>query len=285
MTLHRASKTAITTAINRAAHQVFDDEPRVLDDPISLGLVPEAGESALRANALRFQEPKVRRLRANLVLRSRFTEDQLQKAAKDGATQFVILGAGLDTFAYRQPHWSRALTIVEVDHPASQQFKMSSLKSAGIIVPRNVSFLSIDFDTESVADALRRAPLDPAKRLFVSWLGVSQYLSRDAVVTTLRGLAGWPSGTELVFTYMSDDWSSLDPEGRAAIESAQAKSAADGEPWLSRFSAPEVSDLLAECGFSCIAPLSIHEAKDHYFRNRADKLEPAGGPVVVHTQT
>jgi methyltransferase (TIGR00027 family) len=285
MTLHQASKTAITAAVNRAAHQVFDGEPKVLDDPISLALVPEAGEPALRADALRFQEPKVRRLRANLVLRSRFTEDQLQKAAKGGVTQYVILGAGLDTFAYRQPHWSRALTIVEIDHPASQQFKTSSLKSAGIVVPRNVSFLSINFDMESIADGLTRAALDPARRLFVSWLGVSQYLSRDGVVTTLRGLATWSSGTELVFTYMADDWTSLDPEGRAAIESAQAKSTADGEPWLSRFSAPEISDLLAMCGFSHIAPLSIHDAKDHYFRNRTDQLEPAGGPVIVHTQT
>jgi methyltransferase (TIGR00027 family) len=285
MTLHRASKTAVTAAVNRAAHQVFDGKPKILDDPISVGLVPEAAESALRADALRFREPKLRRLRANLVLRSRFTEDQLQKAAKGGVTQYVILGAGLDTFAYRQPRWSRALTIVEVDHPASQQFKISSLKSAGIIVPCNVSFLSVNFDAVSVADALTRAALDPAKRLFVSWLGVSQYLSRDAVVTTLRGLASWPSGTELVFTYMADDWTSLDSEGRAAIESARAKSAADGEPWLSRFSASEIFDLLAMSGFSCIAPLSIHDAKDHYFRNRADKLEPAGGPVVVHTQT
>jgi methyltransferase (TIGR00027 family) len=285
MTLHRASKTAITTAVNRAAHQVFDDEPKILDDPISVGLVPEASESALRADALRFQEPKVRRLRANFVLRSRFAEDQLEKAANGGATQYVILGAGLDTFAYRQPHWSRALTIVEIDHPASQRFKMSSLKSAGIIVPRNLSFLSINFDMESIADGLTRAALDPAKRLFVSWLGVTQYLSREAVVTTLRGLATWSSGTELVFTYMADDWTSLDPVGRAAIESAQATSAAVGEPWLSRFSAPEISDLLAMSGFSRIAPLSIHDAKNRYFRNRADNLEPAGGPVVVHTQT
>jgi methyltransferase (TIGR00027 family) len=283
--LHRASQTAIGAAIHRAAHQVFDAEPKILDDSIVVGLVPETLESVLRSDATRFHEPNERRLRANFVLRSRFAEDQLENAARRGVTQYVALGAGLDTFAYRQPDWAYKLTIVEIDHPRSQHFKIASLESAGIAVPANVRFLSIDFDVEGVANSLAQAPLNRARPLFVSWLGVTQYLTHDAIAATLRAMAAWPAGTELVFTYMADDWTSLDPEGRAAIETAEAKSAAKGEPWLSKFSDRETADLLAASGFSRIEPFSVAEAKQRYFGNRSDNLEPAGGPVLVKART
>lgn len=285
MALLRASKTAIGAAVHRAAHQVFDAEPKILDDSIVVGLVPETLESVLRSDAVRFHQPNERRLRANFVLRSRFAEDQLENAARRGLTQYVVLGAGLDTFAYRQPHWAYELTILEIDHPASQHFKIASLGSAGIAVPTNVQFFSIDFDTEGVADRLAQAPLNRAKPLFVSWLGVTQYLTHDAIAATLRAIAAWPAGTELVFTYMADNWTSLDREGRAAIETAEAQSAAKGEPWLSKFSDYETADLLAASGFSRIEPFSIAEAKQRYFRDRSDNLEPAGGPVLVSAGT
>jgi methyltransferase (TIGR00027 family) len=283
--LHRASKTAIGAAVHRAAHQVFDAEPKILDDPIAVGLVPETFESVLRSDAARFQQPNERRLRANFVLRSRFAEDQLENAAKRGVMQYLVLGAGLDTFAYRQPDWARELTIVEIDHAASQHFKIASLESSGIAVPPNVRFLSIDFGAEAVADRFAQAPLDRTKPIFVSWLGVSQYLTHDAIAATLRAIAAWPAGTELVFTYMTDDWTSLDPEGRVAIETAEARSAANGEPWLSKLSGHETADLLAASGFARIEPLSNPEAKQRYFRDRPDNLEPAGGPVLVNART
>jgi O-methyltransferase involved in polyketide biosynthesis len=136
-----------------------------------------------------------------------------------------------------------------------------------------------------MADRFAQVPLDRAKPLFVSWLGVSQYLTRDAIAATLRAVAAWPAGTELVFTYMADDWTSLDPEGRAAIESAEANAATKGERWLSKFSGLEMADLLSASGFCRIEPFSAPEAKQRYFRDRADKLEPAGGPILVHART
>jgi methyltransferase (TIGR00027 family) len=103
--LQRASQTAISAAVHRAAHQVFDSDPKILEDPIAVGLVPETAESVLRSDASRFDRPIERRLRANFVLRSRFAEDQLEDAANRGVRQYVILGAGLDTFAYRRRNW------------------------------------------------------------------------------------------------------------------------------------------------------------------------------------
>jgi methyltransferase (TIGR00027 family) len=283
--LSRASRTAIGAAIHRAAHQIFDAEPRILDDPIAVGLVPETLESVLCSDAARFHQPNERRLRANFVLRSRFAEDHLQGAVKRGVRQYMVLGAGLDTFGYRQPVWAHELTIVEIDHPASQQFKIASLESVGIPIPPNVRFFAIDFGEESVADRFAQVPLDRAKPLFVSWLGVSQYLTHGAIAATLRAVAAWPAGAELVFTYMADDWTSLDPEGRAAIESAEARSAAKGEPWLSKMSNQVAADLLAASGFSQIHPLAMPEARQRYFRHRSDNLEPAGGPVLVNAKT
>ena len=119
------SRTAIRVAVLRAAHQVLDAEPKILVDPISIRLVPEACEGALRADVQRLQQAPARSLRANFVLRSRFAEDRLEEAVRRDVTQYVVLGAGLDTLAYRQPNWAHRLTIVKIDHHASQQFKIA----------------------------------------------------------------------------------------------------------------------------------------------------------------
>jgi len=280
-----ASRTAIRVAVLRAAHQLLDGAPKILVDPVGIGLVPEASERAVRADAQRLQQPPIRRLRASFVLRSRFAEDCLEEAVRRGITQYVVLGAGLDTFAYRQPDWARRLTIVEIDHPASQQFKIASLKSAGIIVPRNVRFFPIDFGAADVGEGLAQAPLYGAEPIFVSWLGVTQYLRQDAVRATLRAVASWRGGSEMVLTYVTDDWASLDADDRAAMEGAEARAAGSGEPWLAKFSARSMADLLSASGFSRIDLLRIDEAKERYFRNRDDKLQPSGGTGLVYAGT
>jgi len=279
------SRTAIRVAVLRAAHQVLDGEPKILVDPISIGLVPEAAEPALRADAQRLQQAPTRSLRANFVLRSRFAEDRLEEAARRGVTQYVVLGAGLDTLAYRQPSWAHRLTIVEIDHPASQQFKIARLHSAGVIVPSNVRFFSLDFRREDVAERLAKAPLDRAKPIFVSWLGVTQYLTRHAIRATLRSVASWGAGSEIALTYVVDDWSSLDADERAAMVGAETRAAASGEPWLSKFSVLAIADLLSSSGFSRIEPFSIEEARNRYFRNRVDKLQPSAGTGLVAART
>jgi methyltransferase (TIGR00027 family) len=281
----QASRSAIRVAVLRAAHQLLDGEPKILADPIGVGLVSEASEAALRANAQAFQQPFVRRLRANYVLRSRFAEDRLKEAVQRGVTQYVVLGAGLDTFAYRQPHWAHRLTIVEVDHPASQQFKIASLKSAGVIVRPNVQFLPIDFGLDAIGDKLTRAPLDTAKPIFVSCLGVTQYLTPDAVGTTLGVVGSWPAGSEIALSYITDDWTSLDVDEREIMEGAQARAAAWGESWLSKFSTHAIADLLSASGFSHIDPFTIENAEERYFHNRDDKLLPCWGIGLVSART
>jgi methyltransferase (TIGR00027 family) len=281
----QASRTAIGVAVLRAAHQLFDAEPKILVDPIAIGLVPEASEMALRADAQRLQQPFMRQMRANFVLRSRFAEDRLEAAARRGVTQYVVLGAGLDTFAYRQPTWARHLTILEIDHPASQQFKIATLKSADVEVPGNVQFFPIDFEVDTIADRFALAPLDRDRPIFVSWLGVTQYLTRDAVGTTLRALVQGGTATELVLSYITDDWTAMGADEREAIESAQALAASLGEPWLSKFSAGAMADLLAASGFSRIEPFTFDEANAQYFGPRGDKLQPPRGTGLVYATT
>ena len=279
------SRTAIRVAVLRAAHQVLDAEPKILVDPISIRLVPEACEGALRADVQRLQQAPARSLRANFVLRSRFAEDRLEEAVRRGVTQYVVLGAGLDTLAYRQPNWAHRLTIVEIDHPASQQFKIARLQSAGINVPPNVRFFSLDFGRDDVEESLADAPLDRAKPIFVSWLGVTQYLTCHAIRATLRSVASWVAGSEIALTYVVDDWSSLDADERAAMEGAETRAAASGEPWLSKFSVLAIVDLLSASGFTRIEPFTIEEAKKRYFRNRVDKLQPSAGTGLVSART
>jgi methyltransferase (TIGR00027 family) len=132
------SDTGIFTALQRAAHQIIDDPPRILDDPIAVGLSPGSSEEAIRRNEAELRRPTIKVLRSIFVFRSRFAEDSLRDAVVAGTRQFVVLGAGFDTFAYRQPPWARALRVFEIDHPASQDLKRRRLEKMGIAPPANL---------------------------------------------------------------------------------------------------------------------------------------------------
>jgi methyltransferase (TIGR00027 family) len=282
---HQASRSAIRVAVLRAAHQILDGEPKILADSIGIGLVPEASEAALRADSPRLERPTIRRLRANMVLRSRWAEDRLAVAVRAGVTQYIVLGAGLDTFAYRQPPWARRLTIIEADHPASQEFKIACVRSAGVSIPPNVRFLPVDFGSDAVGEKLTCARLDAAKPILVSWLGVTQYLARHAVETALFDIAAWRGGSEIALTCIAEDWWSLDAEERDVMEEAEARATQSGEPWLSKFSTTAMMDLLSTAGFSRIAPFTIENATRRYFHNRPDGLLPCRGVGLVSART
>ena len=168
----RPSLTAWSVARRRAAHQVIDEAPRVLDDPLALRIT--GGEWRARAG-----EPETfsRSLRSLVVARSRYSEDELGRAVAAGVSQCVVLGAGLDTFAYRNPY--AGLRVFEVDHPATQEWKQELLARAGITVPDSVTYVPVDFERESLAERLRAAGLG-SEATFFSWLGVTPYLSREA---------------------------------------------------------------------------------------------------------
>lgn len=261
------SLTAQGVAALRAAHQLVDDLPRILDDPISVQLVGPDFVSRIAADSERLRDPQVSALRCHVLLRSRYSEDRLAVAVQAGTHQCVIIGAGLDTFAYRQPPWARAMRIFEVDHKASQETKRDMLAKAGVEIPANLTFVELDIEKRSLRETLVHAGVDPTRPAFFSCLGVLVYLTRDAVRDLFRAVAGFPAGSELVLTYAGSVNTDDDPTWLANRVRTL------GEPWLSGFSAEELVGELREAGFHAIEFLS-REAAARYVGNRTDGLEP-----------
>lgn len=251
----------------RAAHQLLDGMPRVLDDPVVLALLGSGAAGRIREHAAAYREPWSLALRAHVLLRSRFTEERLAAAVLRGVTQFVVLGAGLDTFAYRQPPWAHSLRIFEVDHPASQQSKRRRLESAQIAVPANVTFAPVDFEHDTLEHGLARAGFDPTAMTFVSCLGVLVYLTGEAIAALFAFIARLPGGSECAFTYGGST------TGELGRESLAATVAALGEPWQSSLETDDVRDILARAGLP--APvLPPAEAIARYLGDRHDGLQP-----------
>ena len=188
--------------------------------------------------------------RAHFCLRSRIAEDCLERAAARGVDQYVVLGAGLESFAYRQPEWARAIEIVEVDHPRTQEFKIDLIKATGLERSRNVSYLPVDFASESVTHRLARAGINTGRPIFVSWLGVTQYLAPVAVSDVLRALGSWPGGCGLLMTYMLADWSDFEPQAVERYKRQRDRAASLGEPWISGYSEATMAANLQAAGFA-----------------------------------
>jgi methyltransferase (TIGR00027 family) len=268
MSQKTASRTALATAYMRAAHQLLDPPPRVLDDPTALAVLGPGAEQMIKDSVALAQTPESRALRAHMVLRSRFAEDRLATAVGRGVTQYVILGAGFDTFAVRQPTWARNLRILEVDHAGTQEQKRAHLAAAGLAVPPNAGFATIDFEREALRDGLMRHAIAPTERTFFSWLGVTMYLREDAIDAVLRSVAEFPAGSEIVLTFASADNM---PQG-VAERAAQA-----GEPWLSFFEPEQMQDKLRAAGFTDVELLLPLVAKSRYF------AAPSSLPAPVRT--
>jgi methyltransferase (TIGR00027 family) len=203
-------------------------------------------------------------LRSHVVMRSRYAEDRLAEAVDNGVQQYLMLGAGLDTFPYRQPHWARVLRIFEVNHSASQRSKRERLALVGIEAPSNVELIGLDFETTSLRDCLRKSSFDFRKPAFLSWLGVTMYLSTDAIDAVFRFVSSLPRSSEIVFTFAS----------RVSLisEKIAASAAAHGEPWRTRFEPNDLAHKLQGLGFSTVSFLSTSEAETRYFRGRHDGL-------------
>ena len=266
----QASWTAIYTAIFRAAHQLLDATPKILDDPVAVGLVEGASEADIRAQAADFQQPLQRLARSLFVVRSRFAEDQLAEAVKAGVGQYVILGAGLDTFAYRQPTWARTLRVIEVDHPASQTRKRHYLQQARVAIPANVTFCPIDFERTTLRQGLETVAFAPQVPACFSWLGVTQYLNPAAIAATLHGVLTLSTGSGIVFFILPD--ASLAGEDLQAVTFYTALAASRGEPWLTRFEPTRLQQWLQELGFVKVMHLAPSQAEQRYFTGRPDGL-------------
>jgi methyltransferase (TIGR00027 family) len=267
MTTPSASRTARGVALLRAAHRIIDDPPPLLDDTVIGKLLGADVEQRVRARVDDLQSPTVRGLRSHVLLRSRFAEDSLAGATDDGIRQYVVLGAGLDTFAYRQPDWAHALSIVEVDQPASQADKRAALASAGIVVPQNVRYANVDFERETLAAGLERCGVAMDEPTFFSWLGVTMYLTREAIEAVLRTVVRFPKTSAIVLTFSQPR--AEDDHARAELAES---SAALGEPWVTYFTPVEIGALLRDVGFSSVAFLERDDATRRYYADRRDGL-------------
>jgi methyltransferase (TIGR00027 family) len=239
-----ASRTALATAYLRAAHQILDAEPLILKDPVALTLLGPGAERRIRDGVGRYLSPQAKALRAHVVLRSRYAEDRLESSMERGVSQYILVGAGFDTFAIRPPGWAAHLRIIEVDHPDTQRLKREKISEAGIPVPGNVVFAGINFEKESLEDGLIRNGIRSDEPTFFSWLGVTMYLTEPAIDATLRCMAKYPTGSEAVITFRQP------PSTQSSASSQLADLVSEaGEPFVTYFTPEEFRGKLLEAGF------------------------------------
>ena len=270
-----ASKTALGVTAARVAHLWFDGPPPVLDDPIAAQLFSDAGLARIRAAEGRFREPASRALRSHILLRSRYAEERLEAAAARGVDQYVLLGAGFDTFAWRQPAWAGRLRIVEVDHPLTQHDKLRRLEASGLDAPANLVFAPADFERESLSEVLSRhvSVLRPA---FFSCLGVLMYLDSGSARALFETTAAFPPGSELVATYRTPR------DGESAVSGRLAEVVErEGEPFVSSFTKEQMESALRAAGFTGVEFLAREEARERYYREREDGLPVPRDPHIV----
>ncbi len=266
----QASYSMVRTAAWRAAHQIID-RPRIFEDPVAVGLVPEASEKAIIDGVEDHKDPLKVLMRALFAFRSRFTEERLAQAAARGVRQYVIIGAGLDTFPWRQPPFAKEMRIFFVDHPSTLTWSTERFRERGLATPPNLTFVAADLEAQELPTRLDEHGFEQETAAFSSVLGVTQYISRDATEALLRFAASLPARSEIVFTFSPPD-DELDADDLAAIVWSLAATKATGEPWLTRLRAPEVANLLTSLGFQDVFHLSQALAQQRYFSGRTDTL-------------
>jgi len=276
--MERASRTALGAAMHRAAHQLLD-VPLVLVDPLALRIIGPGAERTLRSSGAGAGQR--RGLRAFVVVRSRFAEDCLADAIERGVRQYLLLGAGLDTSAYRSGHGE--LSVFEVDHPATQAWKRVRLAEAGIAIPDTVRLVPVDFERQSLAVELATAGFDPGVPTFIAWLGVTPYLTGDAVTGTLRFVAGLPKESELAFDYVSSEAVGHDVR-QAAERALAARVEAVGEPFRTIFLPEDLTGELRQLGFAEIEDLGAEGLNARYLAGRADGLRLVGRARLVRAR-
>lgn len=258
------SRTALGVAIRRAVHQLLED-PTVLNDPIA---IPILGRH-FQLNREQQTHPYHRTFRAFITGRSRLAEDQLAAAVQSGVTQYVLLGAGLDTFAYRNP-WAN-LHVFEMDFPATQLWKRSLLRDAKILEPATLTFVSLDFEHHTLRESLVEAGFDFTRPAFFAWLGVVPFLTLKAFRGTLDLVAAMPAGSGLVFDYgLSDE--ELSPRRQKVRAELAARVAAVGEPFQLYFRVAQLENELKSAGFGKIEQIDSDEMNRRYFADRADNF-------------
>jgi methyltransferase (TIGR00027 family) len=272
------SLTARGAAVHRAAHQVLEGGA-IFSDPLAcaiLGAQPDviADEEAA--------DPSNRPIRLFIAARSRFAEDALSYAAGRGVRQAVVLGAGFDTFGLRNPYAHQGLGVFEVDYPATQAWKRDRLAQMSIDIPRSLIFAPVDFERGSLVDGLAAVGFRLDQPAFFLWLGVVPYLTREAIYSTLRFIAGVPA-SEVVFDYCEPPETSA-PERRAYLTALAARVAAAGEPFLSHFDPAELAKELPILGFAELEDIGLAEIAVRFFGAPKGGVAGGAGPHVIRAR-
>jgi len=282
----KASLSAIMTACIRAHHSMYDT-PKIFDDFLACDLIPQEALLSIKQHFSKdkqsnYPEHTVTPSDQTITLasftkstsvlsRARYTEDVLEEAVRQRVKQYVILGAGLDTFAFRRPEMMDCLEVFEVDHPATQNLKLHRLAELGWEHPAHLHFIPVDFTKENLATALTRSPYyDPNVKSFFSWLGVTMYLTREEVFSTLRSITDIaPEGSAVIFDYFDSD--AFIPEKSSPImKKKQEIFQKLGEKIITGFNPLTLDEDIASLGLSLHEDLSPEDIEERYFRGRKD---------------
>lgn len=279
MTNGKPDNTAVRTALWRALHVQVDAKPYVIEDEVGLKLVAPDGDWQERPDM-----KYTKRLRASIVGRARFVEDLIIEQHEQGVNQYIILGAGLDTFAQRRPDIASKLQIFEIDQPDTIAWKQQRLTDLGFGVPQYLHFVPVDFEISSWWEQLLKAGFDINKPAVIACTGVSLYLTKEAIIATLDQIATLAPGSKLAMTfYLPVEL--LDEEDKPMQEMAEKGARAAGTPFVSFFAPNEVLAMAKNAGFKDAKTISTRDIERYYFKDRADGLVPASGEVFLVATT
>src|SRR5215210_6325014 len=271
--------TAVRTALRRALHVQVDAKPHILEDEIGLKLIAPPDDWQQRPG-MKF----TKRLRASIIARARFIEDLIIEQTKQGINQYVILGAGLDTFAQRRPDIASKLQIYEVDQPHTLAWKQQRLIELHFGIPNYLHFVPVNFETSLWWEQLLKAGFNINKPAVVACTGVTLYLTKEAIIATLNQLAALVPGSKLAMTfYLPIEL--LDEEDKLIHEIGEKGAREAGTPFVSFFAPDEILTLAINAGFKDIKTISTKEMEQLYFAGRTDNLLPASGEVFLLATT
>jgi methyltransferase (TIGR00027 family) len=273
------SQTALGAAAHRAVHQTLEGGV-IFADPFALQILGDDTRARLPDMA---GDPAQLPMRLFIAARSRFSEDTMAACVARGVRQIVILGAGLDTFSLRNPHAGEGARVFEVDYPATQAWKRERLAQAGLALPALLTFAPIDFERQGLAEGLAAAGFRADQPAYFQWLGVSPYLTREAITATLDFIAAI-AGAEVVFDY-SEPLENFPPAMRANLTAVAERAASLGEPWLSLFNATDMATLLQGRRFAGFEDVTRAELAARYYGDLGQGLAAMPGPHIVRAQS
>jgi methyltransferase (TIGR00027 family) len=271
VTTTEISQTALTAAAARAAHLIVDDRPHIFTDPLAQTLLGERAKELIAYHRLRGEHPVLAGARAQVTCRARLAEE---RATGSGVDQYVILGAGLDSFAYRTTVHTR---VFEVDGPATQAWKRERVPAA----TTEVRYVPVDFEHDDLAAALADHGFDAGRPAIVSWLGVSMYLTRTGIDQTLSALATLAAGSEIVLDYFLPE-RLRDDQGQLYADLVGPVSAERGEPWHTVLAPDQVTAILATHGWTAVDHIGQSDVPE--LRHRSDSLRPSTLSMLAHAR-